>query len=116
MSTTETNTAVTTAEAPAEAQKLIDNQVELDTPILRGKTEISVITLRRPTAGELRGIHLSELLQMDVASLIKLIPRISELNEYEAGRLDPADMVAVGVKVSGFLLQKRMKTDASLVA
>ncbi|AGA74256.1 phage tail assembly protein [Pseudomonas plecoglossicida] len=116
MSTTETNTAVTTAEAPAEAQKLNDNQVELDTPIQRGKTEIAIITLRKPTAGELRGIHLSELLQMDVASLIKLIPRISELNEYEAGRLDPADLVAVGVKVSGFLLQKRMKTDASLVA
>ncbi|MNP63121.1 Phage tail protein E [compost metagenome] len=53
---------------------------------------------------------------MDVASLIKLIPRISELNEYEASRLDPADLVAVGVKVSGFLLQKRMKTDASLAA
>lgn len=112
MSTTEANTVAATA----EAKQLNDNQVELDTPIQRGKIEIGVITLRKPTAGELRGIHLSELLQMDVASLIKLIPRISELNEYEAGRLDPADMVAVGVKVSGFLLQKRMKTDASLVA
>ncbi len=116
MSTPEANTEVTTAEASAEAKKLADNQVELDTPILRGKTEIAVITLRKPSAGELRGIHLSELLQMDVASLMKLIPRISELNEYEASRLDPADLVAVGVKVSGFLLQKRMKTDASLVA
>ncbi|MNP62615.1 Phage tail protein E [compost metagenome] len=53
---------------------------------------------------------------MDVASLIKLIPRISELNEFEVGRLDPADLFAIGTKVSGFLLQKRMKTDASLVA
>ncbi|CAB5722272.1 phage tail assembly protein [Pseudomonas guariconensis] len=112
MSTTEANTVAATA----EAKQLNDNQVELDTPIQRGKNEIGVITLRKPTAGELRGIHLSELLQMDVASLIKLIPRISELNEYEASRLDPADLVAVGVKVSGFLLQKRMKTDASLVA
>ena len=109
-------TEATTAAATAEAKQLNDNQVELDTPIQRGKTEIAVITLRKPTAGELRGIHLSELLQMDVASLIKLIPRISELKEYEAGRLDPADLVAVGVKVSGFLLQKRMKTDASLAA
>ncbi len=116
MSTIETSTEATATAAAAEPQKLNDNQVELDTPVMRGKTEIAVITLRKPTAGELRGIHLSELLQMDVASLIKLIPRISELNEYEASRLDPADLVAVGVKVSGFLLQKRMKTDASLVA
>ncbi len=116
MSTTEATTGVTTADATVEVKKLNDNEVELDTPILRGKTEIGVITLRKPSAGELRGIHLSELLQMDVASLIKLIPRISELNEYEASRLDPADLVAVGVKVSSFLLQKRMKTDASLVA
>ncbi|MFK0032982.1 phage tail assembly protein [Pseudomonas monteilii] len=100
----------------AEAMPLNDNQVELDTPIKRGDTEIALVTLRKPTSGELRGLHLAELLQMDVASLIKLIPRISELNEYEVSRLDPADLFAVGTKVSGFLLQKRMKTDASLVA
>lgn len=99
-----------------EATPLNDNQVELDTPIKRGDTEIALVTLRKPTSGELRGMHLSELLQIDVASLIKLVPRISELNEYEVSRLDPADLFAIGTKVAGFLLQKRMKTDASLVA
>ncbi len=95
---------------------LNDNHVELDTPIKRGDTEITLITLRKPTSGELRGLHLSELLQIDVASLIKLVPRISELNEHEVSRLDPADLFAIGTKVASFLLQKRMKTDASLVA
>lgn len=99
-----------------EATLLNDNQVELDTPIKRGDTEIALVTLRKPTSGELRGLHLSELLQIDVASLIKLIPRITDLNEYEVSRLDPADLFAIGTKVAGFLLQKRMKTDASLVA
>ncbi|QZA52577.1 phage tail assembly protein [Pseudomonas sp. 2hn] len=99
-----------------DATPLNDNQVELDTPIKRGDTEIALVTLRKPTSGELRGLHLSELLQVDVASLIKLVPRISELNEYEVSRLDPADLFAIGTKVAGFLLQKRMKTDASLVA
>ncbi|MBA1187556.1 phage tail assembly protein [Pseudomonas entomophila] len=93
-----------------------DNLVELETPVLRGKTEIASFTLRRPTSGELRGLHLSELLQLDVASLIKLVPRISPLNEFEVAQLDPADLVAIGMKVSGFLLQKRMKTDASFTA
>ncbi|WP_110972848.1 phage tail assembly protein [Pseudomonas huaxiensis] len=93
-----------------------DNLVLLDTPVKRGNTEIDQVTLRKPTSGELRGLNLSELLQLDVGSLIKLIPRITSLNEYEASKLDPADLVAIGTKVIGFLLQKRTKTDASLAA
>lgn len=93
-----------------------DNTVLLDTPVKRGNTQIDQITLRKPTSGELRGLNLSEVLQLDVGSLIKLIPRISNINEYEASKLDPADLVAIGTKIIGFLLQKRAKTDASLVA
>lgn len=115
MKTTET-TARNDNQVEPNTPQLNDNQVELDTPIKRGESEITIITLRKPASGELRGLHLAEVLQMDVASLIKLIPRISELNEFEVGRLDPADLFAIGTKVSGFLLQKRMKTDASLVA
>lgn len=101
-----------------EASPLVqdENLVELDTPIKRGSTLIDSITLRKPSSGELRGIHLAELLNMDVASLIKLLPRICTLTAPEAAQLDPADLVAIGVKVTGFLLQKRTKTDASLLA
>lgn len=101
-----------------EAQPITqdDNTVLLDTPVKRGNQEIDQVTLRKPSSGELRGLNLSELLQLDVGSLIKLLPRISNLNEYEASKLDPADLVAIGTKVVGFLLQKRTKTDASLVA
>lgn len=53
---------------------------------------------------------------MDVTSLIKLLPRITQLTAPEAAQLDPADLVAIGVKVTGFLLQKQTKTDASLLA
>ncbi|WJM53926.1 phage tail assembly protein [Pseudomonas asiatica] len=93
-----------------------DNDVELDTPVKRGDSTIAVVTLRKPSSGELRGIQLSDLLQMDVGALIKLVPRISLLTEGEVRAMDPADLVAIGVKVTGFLLQKRTKTDASLVA
>ena len=95
-----------------------DNAVVLDTPIVRGKTRIDTITLRKPQAGELRGVNLVELLNMDVASLIKILPRISSpgITAPEAAGMDPADLVAIGSKISGFLLQKSMKTDASLVA
>ena len=103
-----------------EAQPITqdDNTLLLDTPVKRGNTEIDQVTLRKPSSGELRGLNLSELLQLDVNSLIKLLPRITSpaLNEYEASKLDPADLVAIGTKVISFLLQKWTKTDASLAA
>ncbi|MNM86191.1 Phage tail protein E [compost metagenome] len=100
----------------AKAAVLDDNAVELDTPVKRGNTVIDTVTLRKPTAGELRGLHLAELLNWDVGSLIKLLPRICLLNAQEVAQLDPADLVALGGKVTGFLLQKQTKKDASLVA
>ncbi|WP_024778242.1 phage tail assembly protein [Pseudomonas corrugata] len=95
-----------------------DNTVTLDTPIIRGKTVIESITLRKPQSGELRGVQLVELLNMDVATLIKILPRISSpgITAPEAATMDPADLLACGSKISGFLLQKSVKTDASLVA
>jgi hypothetical protein len=109
--------AESTVIAPEE-NKHDENTVELDTPIQRGKQLISAVTLRKPCAGELRGIHLAELLNLDVASLIKVIPRISSpgITAPEAAGMDPADLLAIGGKVVGFLLQKQAKTDASLVA
>ncbi|MNZ36040.1 phage tail assembly protein [Pseudomonas sp. p106] len=109
-----TEKATVTVEATPLVQD--ENAVELDTPVKRGESTLSTITLRKPSSGELRGIQLADLLQMDVGALIKLVPRISPLTEAEVRAMDPADLVAVGVKVTGFLLQKRTKTDASLVA
>jgi len=105
-----------TVEIEANAAPLDPNTVRLDTPIKRGSHLVEEITLRKPASGELRGIHLAELLNMDVSSLIKLLPRISMLTAPEASQLDPADLVAIGVKITGFLLQKQTKTDASLLA
>ena len=95
-----------------------DNTVILDTPIRRGNNTIDSITLRKPNSGELRGVSLAELLNMDVASLLKVLPRISTptLTAVELASMDPADLFILGNKVSGFLLQKQLKTDPSLVA
>lgn len=95
-----------------------DNTVTLDTPITRGKNVIDSITLRKPQSGELRGVQLVDLLNMDVATLIKILPRISapSITAPEVAGMDPADLLACGSKISSFLLQKSVKTDASLVA
>ncbi|MCI3908838.1 phage tail assembly protein [Pseudomonas viridiflava] len=108
----------TDEQAPTPAAAQDDNVIALDTPIKRGKTEILEISVRKPSSGELRGIQLAELIQLDVASLIKVIPRLSNpaLTAPEVANLDPADLLAIGSKVVGFLLQKSAKADASLAA
>ncbi|WP_236202704.1 phage tail assembly protein [Pseudomonas lactis] len=107
-----------TIEQPDVQQLADNNTVTLDTPIRRGTTSIDSITLRKPNSGELRGVSLVELLQMDVGSLIKVLPRISSpsLTAVEVAGMDPADLLALSSKISGFLLQKSAMTDASLVA
>lgn len=107
-----------TTEQPDMQQLADNNTVTLDTPIRRGTNSIDSITLRKPNSGELRGVSLVELLQMDVGSLIKVLPRISSpsLTAVEVAGMDPADLLALSSKISGFLLQKSAMTDASLVA
>ncbi|WP_219597452.1 phage tail assembly protein, partial [Aeromonas salmonicida] len=67
--------------------------VTLDTPIQRGDTTITEIQLRKPKAGEMRGLNMTDVVQMDVNALTKLLPRITTpiLTEAEIGNMDPAD-------------------------
>lgn len=92
--------------------------ITLDTPIKRGDNDIAEIALRKPSAGELRGVTLTDLLQMDVAALTKVLPRISEpaLTEVEVVRMDPADLVQLGGVVAGFLLPRAALAEAGLPA
>ena len=92
-----------------------DNTVTLETPLQRGDQQITRITLRKPRAGELRGVTLTDLLQMDVAALQTILPRITSpaLFKPEISALDPADLVQMGTKVSAFLVPKAMLTEAA---
>lgn len=91
-----------------QAPSVDDNTVTLDSPIWRGETVIDHVTLRRPKAGELRGISLTDLLQLDVAALQAVLPRITSpmLLKQDVAELDPADLVQLGTKVAGFLLPR----------
>lgn len=101
-----------------QAKNPNEEVVELDTPIVRGEQSITSLTLRKPMSGELRGVALAELMQMDVSALRKILPRITTptLSDIEVGRMDPADLVQCGVAVAGFLLQKRFKETDSQTA
>lgn len=82
--------------------------VTLDTPIQRGDTAITTVQLRKPRAGELRGLSLNDLLTTDVNAHLKLLPRITAptLIEPELAAMDPADFAALAGEVVAFLLPK----------
>lgn len=90
-----------------------EKAVELDTPILRGKTEITSVTVRKPQSGALRGTRLQALLDMDVNALITVLPRITTpaLTTAEINEMDPADLVSLSVEVVTFLLKKSVMSD-----
>lgn len=84
--------------------------VTLDNPIQRGEQTISEIVVRKPMAGQLRGLNMTDILQMDVNALSKLLPRITSpaLTEVDISAMDPADLMQLGQEVGAFLLPKKL--------
>ncbi|MNG01297.1 Phage tail protein E [compost metagenome] len=114
MATPEATLPVAQDEKPKNPNEEV---VTFDTPIVRGTQTITEVTIRKPRSGELRGVTLLNLIQMDVLALRTVLPRITvpPLTEHELGNMDPADFMACGTAVSSFLLQRSAK-EASLLA
>ncbi len=95
----------------AELPRAVTESVELDSPIQRGKTTVTEIQVRKPKSGALRGVSLTDVLQMDVTALTRVLPRITEpaLTEPEIRDMDPADLVQLGGVVAGFLLPRKAR-------
>ena len=102
---------MTTTAQPPENTAAAPTTITLDVPIQRGTTTITEITLRKPNAGELRGLSLQRLHQADTDELLKLLPRITmpSLTPPECAQLDPADLSEAGGVVISFLLKKAVR-------
>jgi tail assembly chaperone E/41/14-like protein len=85
--------------------------IPLETPVTRGETQITEIQLRKPSAGELRGIVLSDLLRMEAGAVATVLPRITTptLTAQEVAAMDSADFTACALGVADFLLPKSMR-------
>lgn len=99
------------AEVPPAKDEGRFHTITLSEPITRGETTIDALTLRKPTAGELRGLTLQELINTDINAILKMVPRISNpaLNLEEASNLDPADLAEIGGTIRGFFMSKAEK-------
>ena len=69
------------------------------------------ITVRKPGSGEMRGLSLMAISQLDYSSLETLLPRITHplLNKFDVAAMDPADLMQAGNEVMDFLLPKAVK-------
>ncbi len=89
--------------------------IPLETPLKRdgGAADMTELKLRRPVSGDLRGISIAKLGQLDYDELRRLLPRISveTLLDIEVDRIDPADMLEISGEVADFLFTKRRKAE-----
>lgn len=117
MSKTATATAAALASTAVAAITAVatTTTITLDTPIQRGETTIETVQIRKPSAGELRGLSLSQLLNLDYGSLETLLPRITlpTLSKGDVAALNPADLTQLGSEVMDFLLPKASKAAVS---
>lgn len=87
--------------------------VTLNAPIQRGENAIEDVRLRRPRAGELRGLNLVDLIQMEAGAVITLLPRITDpgLTEAEVSGLEAGDFINLAQEIVGFLLPSAKSTE-----
>ncbi|MFZ5272149.1 phage tail assembly protein [Enterobacter asburiae] len=112
MSKTEQN-VTTEPEAttkPGGAAEPDDSVIIFDVPVVRGATTIESVQItdavRHP--GSLRGLKLYDVMQSDVDSLMKMIPRVTEpaLLEHEILTMDNVDFVALATGIVSFLVKR----------
>lgn len=89
--------------------------VTLNRPIQRGDTAIASVTLREPSAGDMRGLNLSEVMQMNVTTMSRLIPRVSEpgLTPDEVADLPGSDLVSLSLAVVGFFFTEAQMAEVA---
>ena len=107
---------MTTIAAAALASSAITRTVTLDFPLSRGDGDpIATVQIRTPTAGELRGVTLMALSQLDYGALETVLPRITMpiLHKADIARLAPSDFMQLGGEVMDFLLPKAAKEAVS---
>lgn len=94
------------ASAPATPAARQTATVTLHEPIVRGESKIETLTLRKPKAGELRGLSIQELMNARVSSTLDLLPRITmpPITQQEADDLEPTDLMACSGNIIGFFL------------
>lgn len=101
-----------TEQTPVTAQPE-QTTVTLEEPIIRGETTLTDIIIRKPNSGALRGVRLQALMEMDVDSMMLVLPRVTApaLTKNDLLLMSPGDLLNLSIEVVSFLLPKSVKSD-----
>ncbi|MXO66262.1 phage tail assembly protein [Altericroceibacterium endophyticum] len=90
----------------AAPKRKTSEPITLSEPICRGEQTIEAITLRKPKAGELRGLSIQDLMSAKTSAVLDLLPRITmpPITAAEADDLEPEDLASFGGAVIDFFL------------
>lgn len=101
--------ALALADAPTDDRGRKMTPVTLDVPLKRGETELRTIFVRRAGGGELRGVSLVGLGQLEYDEIERLLPRVTvppiTAREIQVD-LDAADITRLGAAAADFLLNR----------
>lgn len=93
-------------------------RVTLETPIVRGDQRVEAVELRKPNAGDLRGVSALKVVELDVNALQVLLPRITSpaLTSHDVAQLELPDLMAIGTEVVGFFFNQATRAEVSQTA
>jgi hypothetical protein len=91
--------------APSPATRKMET-LKLSTAIQRGEQKITEVSLRKPKAGEMRGLSIQELMNARVTATLDLLPRITmpPLTPHEVDDMEPEDVAAASGIIIGFFM------------
>lgn len=89
--------------------------VDLETPLSRDGGDVDKLQLRRPVSGDLRGVSMAKLGELQVDEVRKVLPRICSptITVEEFDQIDSADQLELCLTLSDFLFTKRRKAEFS---
>ena len=89
--------------------------IELDHPVIRGETEIRTVQIRKPKAGDLRGLSLSDLFDMKADTVMAVLPRVSTptLAPHEINQLEVSDLFKFSVRLVAVLLPEEAQQEVT---
>jgi hypothetical protein len=100
---------MTEACAPAAAPKM--ESLRLTTAIQRGEQSITELALRKPKAGELRGLSMQELMNARISAVLDILPRITTppITQQEADNMEVEDVANASGIIIGFFMTALQK-------
>lgn len=102
---------------PSQRITLTDNEMtyELEYPITlgAGAQVIKQITIRKPYAGEMRGLSLQDIVSSEVDTISTLLPRITSpiIHKQMVDELDPVDLNVISRGIVSFFSTKNQRME-----